>query len=79
MNGTVGRSNLASEAYRVVRERILRGELVLGPTIPRRRLAAEFGMSFVPVSAALLRLELDARGIQRRVERRPLPAPDIPN
>jgi DNA-binding GntR family transcriptional regulator len=52
-------STLAAEAYRIVRERILRGELRLGQVISRRKLAAELGMSFLPVSEALLRLELE--------------------
>ena len=52
-------STLAAEAYSVVRQRILRGELVLGQAISRRKLAAELGMSFLPVSEALLRLEFE--------------------
>src|SRR5438874_9364453 len=51
--------SLAAEAYAVVRQRILRGELVLGQAISRRKLAAELGMSFLPVSEALLRLEVE--------------------
>lgn len=51
--------SLAAEAYNVVRQRILRGELVLGQSISRRKLAAELGMSFLPVSEALLRLEVE--------------------
>ena len=51
--------SLAAEAYTVVRQRILRGELVLGQVISRRKLAAELGMSFLPVSEALLRLEVE--------------------
>src|SRR4030081_1839111 len=51
--------SLAAEAYGVVRQRILRGELVLGQSISRRKLAAELGMSFLPVSEALLRLEAE--------------------
>lgn len=50
-------SGLAGEAYDIVRERILRGELALGQVISRRKIAAELGMSFLPVSEALLRLE----------------------
>ncbi|HLK51294.1 MAG TPA: GntR family transcriptional regulator [Bryobacteraceae bacterium] len=50
-------SSLAGEAYVVVRERILRGELSIGQVISRRKLAAELGMSFLPMSEALLRLE----------------------
>lgn len=48
---------LAGEAYVTVRERILRGELVIGQVISRRKIALELGMSFLPVSEALLRLE----------------------
>src|SRR5229473_7867065 len=51
--------SLAAEAYNVVRQRILRGELVLGQAISRRKLATELGMSFLPVSEALLRLEFE--------------------
>lgn len=51
--------SLAAEAYSVVRQRIFRGELVLGQAISRRKLAAELGMSFLPVSEALLRLEVE--------------------
>ena len=51
--------SLSAEAYEVVRQRIARGELVLGQAISRRRLAAELGMSFLPVTEALLRLEFE--------------------
>src|SRR5271165_599729 len=50
-------NGLAGEAYITVRERILRGELAIGQVISRRKVAAELGMSFLPVSEALLRLE----------------------
>ena len=50
-------STLAGEAYTVVRRRIMRGELALGGSVSRRKLAAELGMSFLPVSEALVRLE----------------------
>lgn len=36
-------SSLAAEAYGVVRHRILRGELMLGEVISRRKLAVELG------------------------------------
>jgi DNA-binding GntR family transcriptional regulator len=52
-------SSLAAEAYAVVRQRILRGEIGLGQVISRRKLAAELSMSFLPVSEALLRLEFE--------------------
>jgi DNA-binding GntR family transcriptional regulator len=52
-------SSLAAEAYSVVRQRILRGDIALGQVISRRKLAAELNMSFLPVSEALLRLEFE--------------------
>src|SRR6185436_15732308 len=52
-------STLSSEAYESVRRRILRGELSLGESISRRKIAAELGMSFLPVSEALMRLEFE--------------------
>jgi DNA-binding GntR family transcriptional regulator len=71
-------SGLAGEAYVTVRERILRGELAIGQVISRRKVAAELGMSFLPVSEALLRLEheglLESRpraGTRVRVPTRP--------
>ena len=54
-----GTSSLAAEAYVVVRERVLSGDLPIGQAISRRKLAAELGMSFLPVSEALLRLEFE--------------------
>lgn len=59
MKGTAETASLAAEAYGVVRQRIARGELLLGEAVSRRQLAAELGMSFVPVSEALLRLEFE--------------------
>jgi DNA-binding GntR family transcriptional regulator len=52
-------SSLAAEAYAVVRQRIVCGEIGLGQVISRRKLAAELKMSFLPVSEALLRLEFE--------------------
>jgi DNA-binding GntR family transcriptional regulator len=54
-----GSSDLAGEAYVIIRERILRGEVAIGQVISRRKIAAELGMSFLPVSEAFLRLEFD--------------------
>src|SRR5947207_715555 len=59
MRGSADNDSLASEAYAVVRQRILRGELAMGQIISRRKLAVELGMSFLPVSEALLRLEIE--------------------
>jgi GntR family transcriptional regulator, rspAB operon transcriptional repressor len=52
-------SSLASEAYVILRERILRGELTIGKVISRRKLATELGMSLLPVTEAFLRLECE--------------------
>jgi DNA-binding GntR family transcriptional regulator len=51
--------SLAGEAYLTVRRRILRGELVIGQAISRRKVAAELGMSFLPVSEAFARLQFE--------------------
>jgi GntR family transcriptional regulator, rspAB operon transcriptional repressor len=59
MKSTAETRSLSAEAYEVVRQRIARGELVLGQALSRRRLAAELGMSFLPVTEALLRLEFE--------------------
>jgi DNA-binding GntR family transcriptional regulator len=52
-------SDLAGEAYIIIRERILRGEIAIGQGISRRKIAAALGMSFLPVSEAFLRLEFE--------------------
>ena len=59
MSDAAQQSSLASEAYAVVRQRILTGTIGLGQVISRRKLAAELRMSFLPVSEALLRLEVE--------------------
>ncbi len=59
MRDSAEASSLAAEAYTIVRQRILRGEILLGQVISRRKLAAELSMSFLPVSEALLRLEFE--------------------
>jgi DNA-binding GntR family transcriptional regulator len=52
-------ASLAEQAYLSVRERILKGELRLGTALSRRKLASELGMSLIPVSEALQRLEAE--------------------
>jgi DNA-binding GntR family transcriptional regulator len=59
MSDAAPQSSLAAEAYGVVRTRILSGAIGLGQVISRRKLAAELRMSFLPVSEALLRLEVE--------------------
>jgi DNA-binding GntR family transcriptional regulator len=48
---------LMERAYAQIRARILQGVYPLGAPISRRRLAADLGMSFLPISEALQRLE----------------------
>jgi len=53
------RVSLSEQAYLAIREEILRGQLRPGTALSRRRLARELGMSVVPVTDALRRLEGD--------------------
>lgn len=57
--GRASAQTLADQAYTEVRSRILSGHYPLGAALSRRTLALEFGMSFLPVSEALQRLEHD--------------------
>jgi DNA-binding GntR family transcriptional regulator len=52
-------NSLAGEAYVVLRERLLRGELPIGKVISRRTIAKELGMSMLPIMEAFLRLEME--------------------
>jgi GntR family transcriptional regulator, rspAB operon transcriptional repressor len=52
-------ASLSEQAYRSIREKILRGEIPLGAPLSRRHLAIEFGMSLIPVTEALQALERD--------------------
>jgi DNA-binding GntR family transcriptional regulator len=51
--------SLSERAYLHIRDRILKGQFVLGGGLSRRKLAAELGMSLLPVAEALQRLESD--------------------
>jgi DNA-binding GntR family transcriptional regulator len=51
--------SLSERAYLLIRDRILKGQLPLGAALSRRKLAAELGMSLLPVAEALQRLESD--------------------
>jgi len=53
------RGSLSEQAYLIIRDRILKGQLPLGAPISRRKLAGELGMSLLPVAEALQRLESD--------------------
>jgi DNA-binding GntR family transcriptional regulator len=48
---------LAQRAYYAIREQLLRGQLRLGSSISSRRMAETLGMSHLPVSQAMRRLE----------------------
>jgi DNA-binding GntR family transcriptional regulator len=54
-----GRVSLCDKAYAAIRDEILRGQLRPGTPLSRRRLARELGMSVLPVTDALRRLEGD--------------------
>jgi DNA-binding GntR family transcriptional regulator len=51
--------SLADQAYLAIRDEILRGQLRPGTPLSRRRLAGELGMSVLPVTDALRRLQED--------------------
>jgi DNA-binding GntR family transcriptional regulator len=51
--------SLADRAYLAIREEILRGQLPPGTPVSRRRVARELGMSVLPVTDALRRLQED--------------------
>jgi DNA-binding GntR family transcriptional regulator len=53
------RVSLNDKAYLAIRDEILRGQLRPGTPLSRRRLARELGMSVLPVTDALRRLEGD--------------------
>jgi GntR family transcriptional regulator, rspAB operon transcriptional repressor len=48
---------LSARAYRTILNRILRGTVPIGGELSRRKLAVELGMSILPVSEALQRLQ----------------------
>ncbi len=52
-------SSLADRAYLAIRDEILRGQLPPGTPVSRRRVARELGMSVLPVTEALRRLQED--------------------
>jgi DNA-binding GntR family transcriptional regulator len=49
--------SLSEHAYLVIKQCILKGEIALGAALSRRKLAAELGMSLLPVAEALQLLE----------------------
>ncbi|HJZ95368.1 MAG TPA: GntR family transcriptional regulator [Candidatus Solibacter sp.] len=54
---SVSVASLTEQAYYTIRDLILRGKLPLGAALSRRRLAGELGMSLLPISEAIQRLE----------------------
>jgi DNA-binding GntR family transcriptional regulator len=50
-------ASLSARAYHLILQRILTGAVPLGGELSRRRLAAELGMSILPVAEALQRLQ----------------------
>ncbi|HVW07947.1 MAG TPA: GntR family transcriptional regulator [Bryobacteraceae bacterium] len=50
-------ASLSARAYQVILRRILKGAVPMGGELSRRRLAAELGMSILPVAEALQRLQ----------------------
>ncbi len=54
------KKGFAERAYARIREKILRGQLPFGAPISRRELSLELGMSMLPISEALQRLENEA-------------------
>ena len=51
--------SLSQRAYYLIREKILMGKIPLGDPLSRRGLARELGMSFLPISQAIERLEYE--------------------
>jgi DNA-binding GntR family transcriptional regulator len=62
----VEKRSLSQQAYQLIRDEILRGDLSIGDILSRRSLADRLNMSFLPVTEALERLEAE-----RLVESKP--------
>jgi DNA-binding GntR family transcriptional regulator len=59
MTDSSNSAKLSIEAYQSVRQDILTGNLSLGEPVSRRKIAEQLGMSYLPVTEALLRLEYE--------------------
>jgi DNA-binding GntR family transcriptional regulator len=55
----VQRKSLSDHAYEQIRKEILSGELGMGDILSRRRLAVRLKKSFLPITEALKRLEVE--------------------
>jgi GntR family transcriptional regulator, rspAB operon transcriptional repressor len=51
--------SLSGRAYQQIRDEILRGDLVIGDVLSRRKLADRLNMSFLPITEAMQRLEVE--------------------
>jgi DNA-binding GntR family transcriptional regulator len=51
--------SLSNRAYQQIRDEILRGDLLIGDVLSRRRLAKRLNMSFLPITEALKCLETE--------------------
>ena len=51
--------SLAARAYQQIRDEILRGDLAIGDVLSRRKLADRLNMSFLPITEAMQRLEVE--------------------
>jgi DNA-binding GntR family transcriptional regulator len=51
--------SLAGRAYQQIRDEILKGDLAIGDVLSRRKLADRFNMSFLPITEAMQRLEVE--------------------
>jgi DNA-binding GntR family transcriptional regulator len=69
---------LSAAAYLTIRDKILAGEYPPGTPVTRRRLAEELGLSLIPITDALKRLELDGltESLPRIGTRVKIPRPD---
>ena len=56
--GPVGES-LAGKAYQQIRDGILKGDLAIGQVLSRRKLADRLNMSFLPITEAMQRLQVE--------------------
>lgn len=59
LSGSSRAQSLAKKAYEQIRNDILQGNLAIGDILSRRGLAAKLNMSFVPITEALQRLEIE--------------------
>jgi DNA-binding GntR family transcriptional regulator len=73
-----GPPSLSAAAYLMIRDKILSGEYPPGTPVTRRRVSEELGLSLIPVTDALKRLEADGltESLPRIGTRVKIPAPE---